>query len=201
MRQPTGRHPDDGDVSLLQRKTAAPLRVPVVYPTVRGAGSRAVTPAILVAQGAGQAAMTLMTDEQALIAERSTDDLINEITVLRSALKITHERLDRLTSTVIRRMEESGAKALPHPHYDIKLDLGTPAFDLNKVRSEFGEFLPESDMHTLILPEGTKVTPARVDGRRMRSVIIRYGRPAEERAERCRLPAVPKLIVKGKAND
>ena len=143
--------------------------------------------------------MTLMTDEQALIGERETDDLINEITVLRSALKITHERLDRLTSTVIRRMEESGAKALEHPAYDIKLDFGTPKYDLRRVQAEFGEWLTPDNFAKLFLPEQTKIVPERVDGKAMRSVIMRNGRPAEDRAERCRLPAVPKLIVKGKS--
>tara|TARA_Y100000310_G_scaffold326036_1_gene390391 strand:- start:1332 stop:1790 length:459 start_codon:yes stop_codon:yes gene_type:complete len=140
----------------------------------------------------------LMTDDQAHINERTTGDLIAEISELRSALTVTHERLDRLTITVIRRMEKIGAKALPHEDYNITLDLGTPKYNVDRVRACFGEFLTPAEFDDLILPEQTKVVDERVDGRAMRSVLTRYGRPAEERAERCRLPVVPKLIVKGK---
>ena len=86
---------------------------------------------------------------------KSTNDLINELANLKSILQTLRDEISQKEFELIQELNESGATAIPHPEYEVKLT--PPIKDAND--TILRPLLEREDIGDLIIDEGAYIPP------------------------------------------
>tara|TARA_R100000315_G_C5106361_1_gene60816 strand:+ start:13 stop:435 length:423 start_codon:yes stop_codon:yes gene_type:complete len=85
----------------------------------------------------------------------STNDLINELANLNSILQTLRDEISQKEFELIQELNESGATAIPHPQYEVKLTHPIKGSDDGALRP----LLEREDIGDLIIDEGAYTPP------------------------------------------
>ena len=85
----------------------------------------------------------------------STNDLINELVNLNSILQTLRDEISQKEFELIQELNESGATAIPHPQYEVKLTHPIKGSDDGALRP----LLEREDIGDLIIDEGAYTPP------------------------------------------
>ena len=110
----------------------------------------------------------------------STEELIEVRASLYDDEQNSRTNRQQVELTLRHRMEDTGATAIPHPLYNIKLDRGTPKIDLATIgriwelADHYG--IPPEEMAKAYIPAHMQEVPARWDLRYLKP-LGKYGSP------------------------
>ena len=129
--------------------------------------------------------MTTMTEDQ----------LIHDIVMLEDTFASVKEQLERKQDSLRKMMEANGATAIAHPEYKVRLEtkdewdttLGGPLHLL-------GELIGH-ELGKAIIPETTKVTPAKYNMVKIKPMKS-FGGKVAEIIEQARVPGAARLVIK-----
>ena len=113
---------------------------------------------------------------------------------VKDAIKALYTSADAAEGVLLQRMHETGATALPDADLDIKADAGSPEYLLDAVQAGLAEDYPDI-WEGVVIPETTKVVPAKIDGRKARSARNMFGDEVEAIFAKAEKPPRVKLKV------
>lgn len=129
------------------------------------------------------------------------NELITELADIQEAIADLMTQESRLKAELHRRMQERGAKEMPHAQYRVSLVTESPTYDVS-VLAQLREKLPEDWLHKCWTPGYIDTSPREVkerwSGQHLNSAEKQLGGEVAEIIKRARLPGQTRISIKRK---